>query len=118
MDENMQFLRDAENVAERGETPLHQSRVESGKRISPTNTAAAADAATARVEGREGGNGGIPLLAVDFASFTFIPQTDRQNGPRTTAVSLSCSSKQLTNIFFTIVVDCCYMVRPRNTSKG
>ena len=26
-----------------------------------------------------GGNGGIPLLDVDFASFTFIPQTDRTN---------------------------------------
>ena len=99
---------------------MYQSRVESGKRISPTNTAAAADAATACVEGREGGNGGILLLAVDFASFTFIPETGRTDPgrPGAFAVSLSCSSKQLTNIFFTILVDCCYMVRPRNTSRG
>ena len=117
-------MNDAENVAKRVETPMHcmnQSRVEAGKRISPTNTAAAADAATACVEaGRKGGNGGIPLLAVDFASFTFIPERGRTDlgRPGAFAVSLSCSSKQLTNIFFTILVDCCYMVRPRNTSKG
>ena len=61
-----------------------------------------------------GGNGGIPLLDVDFTSFTFI-LADRTNA---FAVSLSSSSKQLTNIFFAILVDCGYMVRPRNTSMG
>ena len=68
----------------------------------------------------KGGNGGILLLDVDFASFTFIPERGRTDlgRPGAFAVSLSCSSKQLTNIFFTILVDCCYMVRPRNTSKG
>ena len=30
----------------------------------------------------KGGNGGILLLDVDFASFTFIPQTERQRRPR------------------------------------
>ena len=30
----------------------------------------------------KGGNGGILLLHVDFASFTFIPQTERQRRPR------------------------------------
>ena len=36
------------------------------------------------------------------------------------AVSLSSASKQLTNIFFAILVDCgcCYMFRPRNTIMG
>ena len=55
----------------------------------------------------KGGNGGILLLDVDFASFTFIPQTERTNERTAFAVSLSSSSKQLTNIFFTILVDCC-----------
>ena len=69
---------------------MYQSRVESGKRISPTNTAAAADAAKACVEGREGGNGGILLLAVDFASFTFIPETGRTDLGRPGRVLLRC----------------------------
>ena len=74
---------------------MNQSRVESGKRIPPTNTAATA-CVEGREGGREGGNGGIPLLAVDFASFTFIPETGRMDlrRPRAFAVSLSCSSKQ------------------------
>ena len=54
---------------------------------------AATDAATAWrawKEGREEGNGGILLLAVDFASFTFIPETGRTDLGRPGRVLLRC----------------------------
>ena len=41
-------------------------------------------------EGREEGNGGILLLAVDFASFTFIPETGRTDLGRPGRVLLRC----------------------------
>ena len=78
-------MNDAENVAKRVETPMHcmnQSRVEAGKRISPTNTAAAADAATACVEGREETAGSPYSLLTLPASLSSRREAERTSDDR------------------------------------